>query len=418
MYLKILALWNIKKRVSINVASNLELTHLPQPKTLQNYQAALDRYLKTVAQIGATKSVYQFGTFGSNTVLGLSDIDLLVLVDEKITHREILKLSIRNLCKDDQEIFSHDPIVVSEKTSAIVFETTSVKNFTKVYGENCNLEIPETLPNDYQKWALTLEYIPRYVIFFQGLLAQNDVDVRWTIPVLRSTKYLLRNNPDLESRFYADWEEYTDNIKFLCDNWFKFSHSESMITLKLVLQKAWKIVVDVAWARDAELTKANQFLIAREALKPGTLTYFPNERVIAEKEKPKNLKSDQNANLFYPLPPSCFLMLDVYQTTGGALTKFLNSLSCHPWSGLQPNTEFEFYLAKRAALLNKHIEFLKRKKIEFGQSVENFVYNPYVLKNKSVITRTENRISILLSELLTRVPIAHETINKIHVLMP
>jgi len=391
---------------------------LPQPKTLQNYQDALDRYLKAVVQIGATKAVYQFGTFGSNTIPGLSDIDLMVLVDEKITHHEVLKLSIRNLCKDDQEIFLHDPIVVSEKTSAIVFETTGVKNFTKVYGENCNLGIPETTPNDYHKWALTLEYVPRYVIFFQGLLSQNNVDVRWTIPVLRSMKYLLRNNPDLESRFHAQWEEYADNIKFLCDNWFKFSYSESIIALKLVLQKAWKIVVDVAWARDAELATANQFLTARKALKPCTLTYFPNERVIAEKEKPINLKSNQNANLFYPLPPSCFLMLDVYQTTGGALTKFLNSLSPHPWSGLQPNTEFELYLAKRATLLNKHIEFLNRKNIEFGQSVESFVYNPYVLKNKSVITRTENRISILFTELLSRVPIAHEMINKIHMVLP
>ena len=83
----------------------MELTHLPQPRTLQDYQAALDRYLKVISQIGASKTVYQFGTFGSKTAPGLSDIDLVVLVDEKITHRETLKLSIKNLCKDDQEIF-------------------------------------------------------------------------------------------------------------------------------------------------------------------------------------------------------------------------------------------------------------------------------------------------------------------------
>jgi hypothetical protein len=395
----------------------LELTHLPQPRTLQDYQAALNRYLEIVAQIGAAKTVYQFGTFGSNTALGLSDIDLVVLVDEKITHRETLKLSIKNLYKDDQEIFLHDPIVVSEKTSAIVFETTGVKNFTMVGGENCSLEIPETLPNDYQKWAMTLEYVPWYVSFIQGLLVQNDLDARWAIPVLRSIKYLLHDNSDLKLRFYADWEEYADNVKFLCDNWFKFSYNESKITLKQVLRKAWKIVVDVAWARDAELTTAKQFLTEREALKPGTLMYFPNERVIAEKEKPKNFKSYQDANLVYTLPPSCVLMLDVYQTTGGLLAKFLNSLSANRWSGLQPNTEFEFYLAKRAELFNKHLEFLDKKRIDFGQSVTNFIYNPCVMKNKSAIARTENRVSMILSELFTRAPIAQVWLNNLHMLI-
>ena len=390
---------------------------MPQPRTLQDYQAALDRYLKVISQIGASKTVYQFGTFGSKTAPGLSDIDLVVLVDEKITHRETLKLSIKNLCKDDQEIFLHDPIVVSEKTSAIVFETTGVQNFSKVGGENCSLEIPETPPNDYQKWAMTLEYVPWYVSSIQGFLVQDDVDARWAIPVLRSIKYLLRDNSDLKLQFSADWEEYVDDVKFLCDNWFKFSYNESRITLKLVLQKALKIVVDIAWARDAELATAPQFLPERDSLKPTSLLYFPNERVIAEKEKPKNFKNCQDANLFYSLPPSCFLMLDVYQTTGGLLAKFLNSLSCNRWSGLAPNTEFEFYLVKRAALFNKHLEFLNRKGIDFGQSVTNFVYNPYVLKSKSAIARTETRVSMILSELFTHVPMGQVWLSKMHMLM-
>jgi predicted nucleotidyltransferase len=396
----------------------LELTHLPQPRTLQDYQDALGRYLKIVAQIEGAKTVCQFGTFGSNTAPGISDIDLAVIVDEKITHREILKLSIKNLSKDDQEIFLHDPIVVTEETWPIVFETTGVKNFAMIGGDNYSLKIPETPPSDYQKWAMTLEYVPWYVFSIQGWLIQNDVDVRWAIPVLRSIKYLLRDNFDLKSRFYADWEDYINNINSLCDNWFMFSPNEAMMTLKLVLQKVLKIVVDVAWARDAELTTANQFLAERETLKPTTLTYFPNETVIAEKEKPKNFRNYQDDNLFYTLPQSCFRMLDVYQTTGGLIAKFLNSLSCNSWSSLPPITEFEFYLANRARLFNKHLEFLNRKRVDFGQAVTNFVYNPYLMKNKSVMGRTENRVSVILSELFTVVPRGQVWLNKIHMLMP
>jgi hypothetical protein len=254
-------------------------------------------------------------------------------VDEKITHREILKLSIRNLSKGDQETFLHDPIVVTEETWPIVFETTGAKNFTMIGGDNYSLKIPETPPSDYQKWAMTLEYVPWYVFSIQGWLIQNDVDVRWAIPVLRSIKYLLRDNFDLKSRFYTDWEDYINNINSLCDNWFMFSSNEAMITLKLVLQ-------------------------------------------------------------------------------------FLDSLSCNHWSSLPPSTEFEFYLANRARLFNKHLEFLDRKRVDFGQAVTNFVYNPYLMKNKSVIGRTENRVSVILSELFTGVPLGQVWLNRIHMLMP
>ena len=397
----------------------MELTHLPQPRTLQDYQDALDRYLKITDQVGASKTVYQFGTFGSQTAPGLSDIDLVVMVDEKITHRETLGLSIKNLSKDDQEIFLHDPIVVSEKTSSIVFETTGVQNFSRVGGDDCSsLQISETPPNDYQKWAMTLEYVPWYVSSIQGFLVEEDVDARWAIPILRSIKYLLRDNSDLKSQFSFGWEKFSEDVKFICDNWFKFSYLELRDRLKLVLQKAWKIIVDVAWARDAELANANHFLADRDLLKPTSLMYSPNERVVVAKKKPENFRSYQDAKLLYALPPSCFLMLDVYQTAGGLQTKFLNTLSCQSWSGLAPDTEFELYLAKRVALFNKHLEFLNRKGVDFGQSVTNFIYNPCVMKNKSAIARSEIRVLATLSKFVATVPIGQVCLTKLHMIMP
>ena len=376
--------------------SNLELTHLPYTRTSQEYQTALDRYLKQAARTKRIKAVYQFGSFGSISAPGISDIDLLLIVDEKITKKEISKLAKYHLCEDDRDIFLHNPYVVTVQTSAILFEVKDITNLAKVYGEDCNLKIQDTPLNTYQKWALTLEYVPWYISCIQGWLAQSNVDVRLALPVLRSIKYLLENNSDLKTRFYMEWQDYADSIKFLCDNWFNFSDNESGIMLESILQKAWKIVVDLAWARDAELTSTNQFTIERGMRKPSNLTYFSNERYVVKEEKPKDWKSNGDATFFYPLPPSCLLMLDVYQTAGGLLAKFLDTLSPDCWSGLQPNTEFEFYLAKRAKLINEHIEFLNRKNIDFGHTVMSFVFNPYVLKNKSIATRTKKRIWMLL----------------------
>lgn len=376
--------------------SNLELTHLPYTRTLHEYQTALDHYLKQVTGIKGVKAVYQFGSFGSVSVPGISDIDLVLMVDEKITNEEISKLTIRNLSRDDRDIFSHNPFIVTEQTSAVLFETKDVKSLAKLYGEDSSLKIQEAPLSKYQKWAQTLEYIPWYIAHTQGWLARSEVDVRSALPVLRSIKYLLENNSDLKTRFSMEWKNYGDSIKFLCDNWFDLSDNESAMMLESLLENAWKIVVDLAWAREAELTTTDQFIIGRKKCKLGNLTYSLNERYIAKEEKPKDWKNNGDANILHPLPPSCLLMLDVYHSTGGLLAKFLRSLSPDSWSGLQPNTEFEFYLVKRARLINEHLEFLNRKKNYFGQTVMGFVYDPYMLRNKSVAIRTKKRVWMLL----------------------
>jgi hypothetical protein len=357
----------------------LRLEHLPKIRTLHDYQTALDRYLKQVTKINAVKAVFQFGRFGANSVPGLSDIDLVLVVDEKITHKEMSALSIHNLSEDDREIFLHDPVVVTEELSAIVFETTGVETFCVLYGEKSTLGIPETRSITYQNWALTLEYVPWYISCLQGWLAQGAVDVRLAIPVLRSVKYLLANNSDLETRFHSEWKDYSDSVKFLCDRWFTFSASQKVKILQSTMEKALKIVEDIAWARDAELTAAKQFTIERKIQKPICLTYCSKEKYVVEEEMPKNCQND-----FYPLPPSCFLLLDVYQTTGGMLARFLNKSSFNSCSGLQPQTEFEMYLAKRATLYNEHIQFLHKKNVTFGNAVISFVFEPNALKNKSL----------------------------------
>ena len=357
----------------------MRLEHLPKTRTLHDYQTALDRYLKQVTKIKTVKAVFQFGRFGSNSAPGLSDIDLVIVVDDKITHQEISALSIHNLSEDDREIFLHDPVVVTEESSAVVFETTGIENFTVLYGEKSSLEIPETRSINYQNWALTLEYVPWYISCLQGWLTQGLVDVRLAIPVLRSIKYLMANNSDLETRFHNEWQDYVDTVKFLCDKWFTFSNIEKAAELKSTMEKALKIVEAIAWARDAELTAAKQFTIERKIQKPNRLTHCSEENYVAEEEMPKNCKND-----FYPLPPSCFLMLDVYQTTGGLIARFLNKSSFNSCSGLQPHTEFEIYLAKRATLFNEHIDFLYKKNITFGNAVTSFVFEPNALKNKSL----------------------------------
>jgi len=49
--------------IHARMRSNLELTNLPQNRDLQEYQAALDRYLRQVAGTEALKAVYRLGSF-------------------------------------------------------------------------------------------------------------------------------------------------------------------------------------------------------------------------------------------------------------------------------------------------------------------------------------------------------------------
>ena len=381
----------------------MRLTNLPYFRTLQEYQIALDRYIRQAAKTQALKAAYQFGSVGAP---GLSDIDLALVVDEKITQRELLNLSISNLSVDDQKIFLHEPLIVTEHNKNILFETNYVKNLNRIYGEDGCLKTKSALPDIYTRWAITLEYVPMYLFCLQKWLVQGKVDVRLAIPVLRSIKYLLELNSDFKKWFWANWESYADNVNFLCDNWFRLSDNDSARILESAIQEAWNIVVDIAWARDTELTDDKKFTSEREMRKPNKLVYSLDVNVISTKERPVNWQNAQHNQLFYPSPPSCLLMLDVYHATGGRLARFLDSLSFGCWSDLQPNTAFELYLGQRAHLINEQIEFLYRKKAAFGYSVTNFVYSPSAPRVESIVTRATKKIwmlSLQLFENLRRV---------------
>jgi predicted nucleotidyltransferase len=381
---------------------NSKLERLPRIKTLQDYRVALDRYLKRVVRIEEVKTVCLRGSFASadarEFVPGISDIDLVVDVDEKISHHKISKLSIDKQFGDDKEILIHNPIVITEQTSSVVFEFPA-EELVCVYGESGGLGFKEVRSNTFQTWATILELVPQHIFWIDKLLAQNKVNLLLEIRTARSVRHLIEYYSDLRTLSQEEWKDYDDSVNFLSDSWLKLPYRKLAMILESVLQKAWKIVTDIAWDLDAELTTTNQFAIGRETQIPIGLTYFLNERAIVKKEKPKEWNNIQHSNLFYPLPPSCFQMLDVYQTTGGLLAKFLNGLSSHRWSGLQPSTEFELYLAKRAEICNRQVEFLSRKNICFGHFASPFVFNPFALKNRSALIRTNNTIWMLLWDL-------------------
>jgi predicted nucleotidyltransferase len=380
--------------------TDLQLTHLPYDRSLAEYRATTARFLDEVARIKAVKAVYQFGSIGAP---GLSDIDLALVVEKEISSQEISRLSIGNLSEVDRENFLHETAILTEETQDILLEAQYIKKLVKIYGEDTGLRIREGLPDIFERWVLTLETVPTYIFCLQKWLALRNVDVAWSFPVLRSVKYLMELNPDLKPRFSGQWTDYLDNVAFLCDNWFGFSDMEAALISESVLQKAWEVVVDILWALDAELMVTKQFTKGREMKKSNKMEYSSSERLIVEKEKPVRSENVQNSFFVYPFPPGCLLMLDVYQTQGGLLAESLEKLFPNCWSGLEPTTDFEIFLAERAKIINRHIEFLKGKNADFGQIISGFVFNSSLNKTQSsepptpLVQRVNRKILWLLS---------------------
>ena len=387
-------------RLAKKEITDLQLTHLPYDRSIAEYNGTIDRFLEKLSGIKAVRAAYQFGSIGTP---GLSDIDLALVVEKEISSQEISRLSIGNLSEVDRENFLHETAILTEETQGILLEAQYIKKLAKIYGEDTGLRIREGLPDTCERWALTLETVPTYIFCLQKWLALRNVDVAWSFPVLRSVKYLMELNPDLKPKFSGQWTDYLDDVAFLCDNWFGFSDMEAALISESVLQKAWDVVVAILWALDAELMVTKQFTEGREMKKSNSMEYSSSERLIMEKEKPIRSERVQNSFFVYPFPPSCLLMLDVYQTQGGLLAESLEKLFPDCWSGLEPATEFEVFLAERAKLINTHIEFLKSKNADFGQITSGFVFNPSLNKTQSsepptpLMQRVNRKILWLLS---------------------
>lgn len=107
----------------------------PRYFTMDEYMSVLDNFVKVITRTERVESIYQVGSIG---VPGLSDIDLFLILKNRVDFTE--RYSINQLSDKDQYIFSHECWLVNKaimQDIAFWFPAFSMKH---IYGEPIKLK--------------------------------------------------------------------------------------------------------------------------------------------------------------------------------------------------------------------------------------------------------------------------------------
>jgi len=99
------------KTLLVNLLRQKKITNRQQYFGLSRYDRAVSAYLELVKPHETIRAIYQFGSY---SVPGLSDIDLAVVMNSEAADC-VHRYSIARLSADEQYLFSHDPLFMSER---------------------------------------------------------------------------------------------------------------------------------------------------------------------------------------------------------------------------------------------------------------------------------------------------------------
>jgi hypothetical protein len=205
-------------REKIRAARAVDRTH---QASLLDYNAARTAYIDLLAGIPGVCSVYQVGSVG---VLGLSDIDLIVVFDD-VEPLRLRRISVGNLERQHRYLLCHEPWFVSRSTFCNLSDWFPVFEAKHVYGES--LEFRRSPPNVHVKLLILLQFLiaklPSDLAIYSCV---NDrFYERTMIAMINSLKHslILGNQCGIADR--EKWVCFREGFERFRSNWFAASSS-------------------------------------------------------------------------------------------------------------------------------------------------------------------------------------------------
>ena len=157
-------------------------------RDLSDYQGLIDNYLNKVADIESIHSIIQIGGFSAP---GLSDLDLLVVMDDQLNLPSWEQISLKSLSQglEAQEIIAHDIFVIPKSIADYCEAYFYIERQTNILrGEPVGgrIEFPDVCVLEK---ILSLEYSVFTIQTMMNLLTRRSVHVREIGLFLGSSKH-------------------------------------------------------------------------------------------------------------------------------------------------------------------------------------------------------------------------------------
>lgn len=236
---------------SIDALKTNDFVFLGEPRQYElydylNLEAKItDWAIHDVETLGI-QAIYRFGTISNP---GISDLDLIIVVDDRMFIQKqtkfilfLLKLTMKRILKqkDWDYILLHNPFIVP---------ASLVKDFSKIFpifsyssifqAEHDSIIFNTTAQND-MLWNF-IDLCPQnWARYFVSILARRKIDLRECLLYLNSLKYAIHMCKEITGRLEKSWSNYIKEVTVLRKNWFRLpSATKKKDVIELVKNAAY-----------------------------------------------------------------------------------------------------------------------------------------------------------------------------------
>lgn len=197
--------------------AEFEFFDFPRDLSLSNYELAQKRYLDQICGYPEVVSVYRMGGF---TAPGISDLDLLVVLDAKINcDPSVFSVGSINRMPETRGVFRHGPMLMDTQVFVSLPLVFYASGLTHLYGH----EIPQTsLPvvlEQVRDVVLAIEFLPRLIHRLKRMLLLRRLGIREGLASLYSATHFQKLSDDVCACLPSNFPELTHQIVDLRSNW-------------------------------------------------------------------------------------------------------------------------------------------------------------------------------------------------------
>ncbi len=343
------------------------------------YDEAIKQYASIVSEYKEVKSIIQIGNVG---VAGISDIDLIVYLDENMICDN--NYSLYQIDKKFHHVLMHDVFVIPLKYINQSYLVTSIFDTKVIYGKDisCNNSLNEEEDVTEKMILLNDQAVVSLLYEYEFWDAINIKNVKLIIARLNSIKYPIMLLNTISTYFKLELSQATTYEKFVNDfslfrkEWFSNTIDENLIRLDFFIKTAKNTIAP---------SILNDILLINQKIK-----YFTLESNLSSFKLNKNVLIKGYSNFF--------INLYIYINGKGDISSHLMK-KLKPLNNIKYCNELYLQIAtKRINMINDIYSFRKKNKIYYGDLWTFGKTNiPFILKVFSKLKRIMTKLLFLKS---------------------
>ncbi len=231
----------------------------------KKYDEVLEDIIKGLSSIPSVKQIYQFGSVGAP---GISDIDLLIILPDSISKKDVqlLKQEHYNLLNNYRYFIGcHHPYFASESLLTDYFLVRPFSNLNLLYGEGVRFPEIQLSEKDWLAliWELCLNYYPS---IFQYYLLKRQIKIRFSIQVANAMRFIIDLLPQIGIDPRSGFQDFCKSVEELRQNWASLSKQQLEQSVLDIFAEGSRLSYQIIFLLKERLLAAGlKFLVKKES---------------------------------------------------------------------------------------------------------------------------------------------------------